>query len=308
MQALKGLDCAKADDIPALKPPLARKVDIPGQQRSDIGIGKIVAVKGAAHLTGLPQIGTWGVLEKPAKTPDTGPRHKAHGRLKLLLHLTVGAENSPRIVGQAELAAPGQILGRARYKAAQDKGRELQVLIAPQLRGAVAEVSPGQAGRRSAFRSPAGGNEADRGFGQDIALDPDDAEVLAGHAAPVLGLHAHQADPIRPGPAAELSAAEHVNGSSVVRNPDPSAEKRNDDQRAGCRGQPINRKIAGVFQKELALLRKKERKTGQIDLGVVHLGFAEVGVQAHAEGQARRELVKHVQGRLEVGRPPPGYQ
>ena len=289
----------KRELVAALEAPLAGHHDVAGQQAVGVLVGNVVAVERARNLARVPAPGPRRGFQEPAEAADAFARYEAEGRVEVALHLAVGAEDAPRVVGQVELPAPCPVLARGRGETLQDERRDGQVPVTPQVGGLVQEVVAVQAGRVAVFGRAPRGDQADRRLPAHVALHADDAEVLARHRVALLRLDAQQAQAVLADAAAELAAADQIDRLAVVRNADAPAEEGNDDQRSRGRRQPVHREIRRVLQEELPLFREEQREARQVDLRVVDLGFGEVGVQRQAQREPGREFVEQVEARLE---------
>jgi len=98
-QTFQLLPGPKHERVAALEAPLTGKDDVAGEEAVRGLVGNIIAVKGTGDLPRTPAPRPWGRLKEPAKAPNAGARHKAHAGLKIPLHLTIGAEYRPGIVG-----------------------------------------------------------------------------------------------------------------------------------------------------------------------------------------------------------------
>ena len=298
-QALQLLPGPKQEGVAALEAPLTGKDDVAGEEAVRGLVGNIIAVESAGDLPRSPAPGTRGGLEEPAKAPNAGARHKAHAGLKIPLHLPIGAEYRPGIVGQIDLTAPGPVLARRGTKTLQHKRRQGEVAPAQKAGGFIQKVMPVEAGCVPVLRCPAGRDQSHRCLFSDIALESDHAEILARYGVAFLGLGAEYPQGILAYPTAEFCAADQVNRFAVVGNADAPAEKGDNHQRPRGRGQAVHRKIGRILQKELPLFGEEKREACQVDLHIVRLGLGKVGIEGQAERQAGGGFVEQIKARLE---------
>src|SRR5712692_9822814 len=152
----------------------------------------------------------------------------------------------------------------------EEEQRKRQVFVVPQFRGAVAKITAGETGRRTRHGLAVSGDDADRGFGEQVTLHSHHTQSLIGNRPASLCLHAEHPQSVGSRPTAEFGSAKEINRLAVVGNANPPTKKGNDDQRARGRGKIVHCKVTRIFEEELTFFRKKYRKASQIDLGLVH--------------------------------------
>ena len=129
---------------------------------------------------------------------------------------------------------------------------------------------------------------------QDVAAVAPDEEAVAGVAERRLRVDVHRGDVVAVHLAGEPRSADDGDRLPPVRQADAPREEEVGHPPEAAAARP-DVEHPGVFEEEVALLRKEEREAGQVDLLLVHLHLREVGVQGQVEVEARRYAVLDVQ-------------
>ena len=162
---------------------------------------------------------------------------------------------------------------------------------------AVLPAEVGAVGGRvsGAYRSPPGGDHADRRLGADVSTDANHAEGLLWIGGGLIDQSTERPDVPGPGAPGELDAAEYRYRVAVVVEADAPREERDRVRAAPEARRATELEQPGVLQKEVALLREEQRKAREIDLSLVDFGLGEVGVVGQQHLERRRDAVLQVE-------------